>query len=217
MEHNFWLNRWLENKIQFNQNEVNPYLLKHHQHLGALAGHNVFVPLCGKSIDMIWLMKQGARVVGVELSQMAIEQFISENDLKTTQSQQQPFVKYSDGQSLFWVGDYFALSKEEIGAVEYVYDRASLIAMPKDQRQQYADHLLSIVAPGTKILLITMEFQTPTDNLPPFSISMEEIEQIFKGAMTIQCLEDCDAQKLPEHLVKRGFENVKDRVHVITV
>lgn len=217
MEHNFWLNKWQKNDIHFNQNEVNPFLLKYHQHLGALAGHNVFVPLCGKSIDMLWLMKQGASVVGVELSQMAIEQFIHENSLKATQSEQQPFVRYSDDQWLFWVGDYFTLSKKEIGSVEYVYDRASLIAMPKDLRQQYVDHLLNIVDPGTKILLITMQYQAPTDKLPPFSISMEEIEQIFKGAMTIECLESSDAQKLPEHLVKRGFKNVKSRVHLITV
>ena len=42
---------------------------------------SVFVPLCGKSLDMVWLLEQGFSVTGCEISELAVQQFFTENSI----------------------------------------------------------------------------------------------------------------------------------------
>ena len=82
MQPDFWHQRWADNQIGFHQSAPTPLLLKHWPALGITPGAQVFVPLAGKSLDMAWLASQGHRVLGVELSQLAVEQFFAEHDLQ---------------------------------------------------------------------------------------------------------------------------------------
>ncbi len=81
MEKEFWHGRWANNRIGFHNAEVNENLKQSWQKLAARSGDQVFVPLCGKSLDILWLLEQGHEIVGVELSSVAVEALFEENGI----------------------------------------------------------------------------------------------------------------------------------------
>lgn len=96
----FWHKRWQEKRIGFNQSAVNPLLTEYIDHLDLAVGSRIFVPLCGKSIDMVWLAAQGYDVVGVELVETAVQEFFAEQNIQSIVSQhaENPDIKCYQGQ-----------------------------------------------------------------------------------------------------------------------
>ncbi|MGH1430225.1 MAG: thiopurine S-methyltransferase [Neptuniibacter sp.] len=187
MKHDFWHQRWSEGRIGFHQADFNPYLKKYWQLLSLAADDRVFVPLCGKSKDMLWLREQGHEVLGVELNASACEAFFAENGAEPECNQKSGFVVRSvDGVELM-CGDFFSLNTEDLRYVGAVYDRAALIALPQEMRTQYAEHLTQILPKGVQILLITLEYDG--EGGPPFSVQGSEVERLFGAAFEIECLE----------------------------
>ncbi|MCH1783862.1 thiopurine S-methyltransferase [Psychrobacter glaciei] len=190
MNPEFWQTRWQEKRIGFNQSQVNPLLMKCFSHLNVPAGGRVFVPLCGKSIDMAWLAAQGYNVVGVELVETAVQEFFTEQNIVPTvyQHTDNPAIKYYQGQLTgrtitLWVADIFALSAEDIGNVDAVYDKAALIALPANMRVKYSEQMRQLSDTADKKfapqLLITLNYDQSKKNGPPFSISSEQIQQYY--------------------------------------
>ncbi|MGH8408361.1 MAG: thiopurine S-methyltransferase, partial [Pseudomonas sp.] len=141
MEPGFWHERWARNQTGFHLPEVNPYLLRHWPGLGVANGAQVLVPLCGKSLDLVWLASIGHRVIGVELSEKAVEEFFSEQELMPQVSQRGAFKVFQAGSIELWCGDFFALDAGAVVGCTALYDRAALIALPPLMREQYAAHL----------------------------------------------------------------------------
>src|SRR5215213_63441 len=81
MEPNFWAERWNKNEIGFHQRDINASLRAYWPTLGIARGAEVFVPLCGKSLDMLWLREQGHSVLGIEFVETAVRDFFAENGL----------------------------------------------------------------------------------------------------------------------------------------
>ena len=190
MNHEFWKTRWQEKRIGFNQSAVNPLLMKHMSHLNVPAGGCIFVPLCGKSIDMVWLAAQGYDVVGVELVETAVQEFFAEQDIVPTMHEHTtiPTLKYYRGQLsgqtiTLWVANIFALTPKDIGPVDAVYDKAALIALPADMRVKYSEHVLQLSDTADKgyapQLLITLNYDQSKRNGPPFSINDEQVQQYY--------------------------------------
>lgn len=187
MEHDFWHKKWSDGKIGFHQAEINPYLQSYWQRIGLEGDEKVFVPLCGKSSDMLWLREQGHEVLGVELNASACEAFFSENDAESVIVEGGDFTSYSiDGIDVL-CGDFFNLTQEHLSGVTAVYDRAALIALPKEMRSKYVDHLQKVLSPAVNILLVTLEFDEETG--PPFSVSADEVEALFGERFEIKCLD----------------------------
>ena len=185
----FWQTRWQENRIGFNQSEVNPLLRQYFANLKLPAGSRIFVPLCGKSIDMVWLAAQGYDVVGAELVESAIQEFFAEQSIEPTvhHHTDNPEIKYYQGQLAnseteqtitLWVADIFALTSKDIIHVDAVYDKAALIALPADMRFDYSEQvrMLSGNAPQ---LLITLDYDQSKKDGPPFSVSSEQVQQYY--------------------------------------
>ena len=190
MNPKFWQSRWQEGRIGFNQSAVNPLLIKYMSHLNVLAGGCVFVPLCGKSIDMVWLAAQGYDVVGVELVETAVQEFFAEQNIVPIVHEHttSPTLKYYRGQFsgqtiTLWVADIFALTAKDIGHIDAVYDKAALIALPTDMRVKYSEQVLQLSDTADKgyapQLLITLNYDQSKKNGPPFSISSEQIQQYY--------------------------------------
>ena len=190
MNPEFWQTRWQEKRIGFNQSEVNPLLTKYFNHLNVPAGGRVFVPLCGKSIDMAWLTAQGYNVVGVELIETAVQEFFAEQNIVPTvyQHADNPTIKSYQGQLAgrtitLWVADIFALTAEDIDNVDAVYDKAALIALPANMRVKYSEQVRQLSDIADKEfapqLLITLNYDQSKKNGPPFSISSEQIQQYY--------------------------------------
>ncbi|QEW06736.1 thiopurine S-methyltransferase [Nitrincola iocasae] len=179
MEHQFWNDRWELNQIGFHQEEINAYLESHWQELGLADNAPVFVPLCGKSLDMLWLREQGHAVLGIELSEMALKQFFSENQLPFTYQQKGDFVCFQTEQMRLLAGDFFNLTADDIAPIDAVYDRASLIALPPEMRVGYARHMARLLPEGAHILLISLEYDDGTLKGPPFCVRQVEVQQLF--------------------------------------
>lgn len=183
----FWQNRWQENRIGFNQSEVNPLLIKYWSKLNLPAGSRIFVPLCGKSIDMVWLAAQGYDVVGVELVESAVQAFFNEQNIEPTVFQhiENSNVACYQGKLLgqnveLWVADIFALTAEDIGEIDAVYDKAALIALPADMRPDYSEQLCKISGNAPQFL-ITLDYDQNKKNGPPFSVSGEQVQQYYSS------------------------------------
>lgn len=188
MAETFWHTRWENNQIGFHQSEVNPILLKHFSKLSLSSGGRIFLPLCGKTLDIGWLLAQGHRVVGIEIVEMAIEQLFSELGLTPTIIQLESIKQYSANNIDIFVGDFFHLTKEILGPVDAIYDRASIVALPEKIRLQYTKHLPAITN-HAKQLLVTYEYDQRLMDGPPFSVSREEVNDHYGSLYKIKILE----------------------------
>ena len=195
MNPEFWQTRWQEKRIGFNQSDVNPLLIKYFADLKLPIGSRILVPLCGKSIDMIWLAHQGFDVVGIELVESAVQEFFIEQDIAytITEHDKHPNIKCYQGQLLeqtitLWVADIFALNSDDIGHVDAVYDRAALIAMPAELRPQYTKQVINL-SQNSPQLLLTLNYDQNERAGPPFSISQEQIQQYYSAHYQINELE----------------------------
>lgn len=178
MDADFWHEKWETNDIAFHKSEANPILVKYFAALSLSKGSRVFVPLCGKTLDIPWLLSQGYRVAGAELSKIAVEQLFANLGVEAQVSRAGEIEHYSAPDIDIFVGDIFQLSRKGLGRVDAVYDRAALVALPEDVRKRYTAHVTAITDNAPQ-LLITYEYDQSQMEGPPFSISNEEIERHY--------------------------------------
>jgi len=178
MDETFWRQRWQTQRIAFHQQEANPLHTEHLEALSLATGSRVFVPLCGKTRDMAWLLAQGYRVVGVEWVEDAVEQFFEEMDVEPSRSSDGAMRRYRAEHVDLLAGDVFELSGEQLGPVDAVYDRAALVALPEAMRGRYAAHLKAITACAPQLLL-TYRYDPRQLDGPPFSIDAEEVDRHY--------------------------------------
>jgi len=216
VEHEFWHERWRSGRIGFHRSDVHPFLRRHFTRLGIRPGDAMFVPLCGKTVDMVWLREQGARVDGVEISPVAVEAFFSESGFAVTESTIEAFRMFEGEGIRLYCGDFFDLKREIIGDCHAVYDRAALIAFPEEQRKSYIRHLMKVVQPDTPILLITLEYPQAQMEGPPFAVTHGEIEHLFGSAYTIEVLERVDALGESQHLREKGLQSLTESALLLT-
>jgi thiopurine S-methyltransferase len=187
MEAKFWIQRWEENNIGFHKSEANPHLVKFLSQLGLAPNSRVFLPLCGKTLDISWLLAQGHRVVGAELSEIAITQLFEHLRVKPLITARGKLTHYSAERIDIFVGDIFDLTKSELGDVAAIYDRAALVALPEPMRHRYTNHLRQITGNAPQLLL-AYEYDQALIAGPPFSVSDAEIEQHYRKSYSLTCL-----------------------------
>lgn len=178
MDEIFWRQKWRTQSIPFHQQEANPLLTEHLGALSLAVGSRVFVPLCGKTRDMAWLLSQGYRVVGVEWVEVAVKQFFEEMGVEPNRSADGAMRRYRAEHVDLFAGDVFELTSEQLGPVDAVYDRAALVALPEDVRGRYAAHLQAITAYAPQLLL-TYRYDPRQLDGPPFSIDAEEVDRHY--------------------------------------
>lgn len=178
MDTAFWLERWRTNEIGFHEGHPNELLVQNFRHLGLAKGARVFVPLCGKTVDIAWLIDQGFSVCGVELSRTAVEQLFETLTAKPSIQDRGELTQYSGGNVDIFVGDVFALSTDLLGPVDAIYDRAALVALPEQMRVRYSVQLRRITGLAPQ-LLICFEYDQNLMDGPPFSIDESKIEALY--------------------------------------
>ncbi|NCT66587.1 MAG: thiopurine S-methyltransferase [Rhodanobacteraceae bacterium] len=192
MDHDFWLQRWREGRTGFHQDRVMPLLEKHWDTLALPPGSRVFVPLAGKTLDMLWLAARGHRVLGVELSPLAVEQFFAENKLMPEVHASRYGTHYVAGEIELVCGDAFALDAAALADCAGVYDRAALIALPRDLRARYAGELYARLPADCRGLLITLEYPQHEKDGPPFSVEEAEVRRLYAPRWSVDLLERRD-------------------------
>jgi thiopurine S-methyltransferase len=215
MEPDFWHLRWRENRIGFHQPAVSPHLEQYWSRLETGPGGAVFVPLCGKSLDMCWLAERHERVIGVELSPIAVEAFFTENGLIPERSVAGALEIFDTGAIRICCGDFFDLEPALLGDVAAAYDRAALTALPPVMRPAYVARLGALLPAATPVLLVTMEYPVAQMEGPPFAVSEAEIGRLFAGDWSIELLGEVDILEREPRFRERGLSRLSEKVYLL--
>jgi len=204
----FWHDRWRTGQVGFHQSAVDRHLAEYWPGFELPAASRVFVPLCGKSLDLKWLRDRGHTVMGVELSAVALESFCMANGVPARRRSLGDFDVYeAEGLRLFR-GDFFALTPEILGSVAAVYDRAALISWTPELREAYVAHLTALTGPGTNTLLVTVEYQQEQMSGPPFSVGADDVGRLYARHHEIKQLGRHDILADEARLRARGLSEL---------
>ena len=191
MDANFWHQRWELNEIAFHEREANPLLVKYFDLLSLSKGSRVFLPLCGKTPGIHWLLSNGYCVAGSELSEIAIKQLFSELAIEPKIRAINEIRCYSADNIDIFVGDIFDLSRGVLGRVDAIYDRAALVALPETMRNRYTAHLMEITDRAPQ-LLICLDYDQSLLDGPPFSVSETEVHRHYQDSYDLTALASVD-------------------------
>jgi thiopurine S-methyltransferase len=216
MEPTFWQERWARNQIGFHLPEVNPYLLRYWPSLTLAQDAKVLVPLCGKSLDLMWLASNGYHVLGVELSEQAVEAFFNEQNLTPRITRHGVFKVYQADLIEVWCGDFFALDAGVLADCTALYDRAALIALPPLMRAQYAEQLNSLLRPGCQGLLITLDYDQTQKAGPPFAVTEDEVKVLLGFQWNLEVLDTQDILGESWKFVQDGVTRLEECVYRLT-
>lgn len=216
MQPEFWHKKWASNQIGFHLPQVNSYLQRHWPDLAIPARARVLVPLCGKSLDLLWLAGQGHEVLGVEISQKAVEDFFSEQQLTPEVSEVGAFKVYRAGAIELWCGDFFALAAHDVADCAALYDRAALIALPPPMRERYGAHLQQILPVELRGVLITLDYDQAQLPGPPFAVEDDEVQQSLGRFWRLQVLQEQDVLGESWKFLQAGVVRLVERVYRIS-
>lgn len=205
MDANFWHQRWREGNIPFHEGRVNGYLKIYFDRLECGADDLVFVPLCGKAVDMKWIRERGCRVLGVELSPIASRDFFVDSGVDYAVEEEGGFKKYSGQGVELLCGDLFAMARGGFENVKAIYDRASYIAFDAAMRERYADFICSMLPRGAPVLLLTLDYPQDLMDGPPFAVGEDEVRERFEGRYDVAHLETRDIIEQQPHFQAKGL------------
>ncbi|MDE7548115.1 thiopurine S-methyltransferase [Acetobacter fabarum] len=189
MNTEFWLAKWRHNEIGFHTPCPHRALMQYFSILGLAPGGRVFVPLCGKTLDIHWLMEKGYKVVGVELSHLAVEQLFSELGIEPVVFSLSPEIMVFEGPCIkIFVADIFLLTHSLLGPVDAVYDRAALVALPEDVRIQYTQHIIEI-SRSSQQFLICVEYDQSRLSGPPYAVMAYDVERYYGQVYNIASID----------------------------
>lgn len=216
MEPSFWHERWARAEIGFHQQHINVHLQQFWTQLQLPPGQRVFVPLCGKSCDLLWLAGEGYPVTGVEISPIAVEAFFAENRLSPRRWREGAFEYWEADEIRILLGDFFSLEPRHLTDCVGIYDRASLIALPPALRVRYADKLGLVSPCAIHLLLVTMEYDQTVLAGPPFAVSETEVRALYEPAHTVELLYTRNALEQESRWRERGLTWLVEKVYRLT-
>jgi thiopurine S-methyltransferase len=195
----FWRARWKEKRIGFHQAHPSLLLTELYALFKPEPKSRVLVPLCGKSLDLVWLADQGHEVVGVEAVEQAVEEFRAENPGR------------EDIELL--AEDFFQLRAKKLGRFRWIFDRGALVAMDYGQQEKYAQHEASFLEPEGRIFLLTVEYDDTVMSGPPFSVPDSKVRELYAGARLIERLAERDC--LEQRFIERGLKVMTEAAYAI--
>jgi thiopurine S-methyltransferase len=215
MEAEFWHERWQKGETGFHQPEYNTHMQAFIEVLALRRAARILVPLCGKSLDMLWLSEQGYRITGIEISEIAVSDFFAENQLEHRITQTGNALLYAADGIEIYCGDFFEIQKADLAEIDAVYDRAALIALPPTMRPGYVRHLTGLLASGTQTLLVSLDYPQHEMKGPPFSVTSREVVALYGGSHSVEQLhaEDCLARE--PRFREKGLTRLEENVFLL--
>ena len=210
-----WLKFWENNETNWHGDNVTQELIEYFELFELEPRDKVFVPLCGKSLDMLYIMNQGFSVIGVEISEIGVRQFFNENNLTYKITKVDDFDLYSTENLEIYCGDFFALTSKHLNKVKSVFDRKSLIALEPEVRQKYVKHLNDIISVGARILLVTLQYPQHQMSGPPFSVNKSEVESLFSMTFESQELRSFNDIENGSKLERAGVDYINNAAYCL--
>jgi thiopurine S-methyltransferase len=217
MSNQQWKSKWKRDDIAFHQSEFNPLLSLFWPTLGLVRGDTVLVPLCGKSLDMNWLLEKGYKVIGIELSNIAIQAFFAGRGVTPSRKRHGRFIRWSQGDVEIWCGDLFDLSLDDLKEINALYDCAALTALPAEVRAQYVRHLGGLLPDSTPILLMTTESAEETEDIKilPYEID-GEVASLYQSQYRVELLHGQQCLKIDPEYPYEPASMLEEKVYRMT-
>ncbi|CAL8110762.1 unnamed protein product [Orchesella dallaii] len=191
----YWENRYKKRNFEWHIEEVHPQLLKYLSKLTQLETEETvegskakkfFVPLCGKTKDIPFLLKLGFEVFAVEAIDSVVQELINENNLELTFDEKRSIYHDKDEQLKIYCGDLFKCPIEEYGPFDCIWDRASFIALDYSFRPSYIDMMKRSVGYGSengvhnfRYLLQSVTYDKSNFAGPPRCVDAADIKEFF--------------------------------------
>ena len=193
MDSEFWHDKWKKSQLGFHQEQVHSFLLKHWSQFNLAKGSRIFVPLCGKTHDIGWFLAQGYRVVGIELSRLAVEALFDSLELEYKINEVGDLLHFQASNIDIYVGNIFCLTSSVLGDVDAIYDRAALVALPSLMRSTYAEHLVALSHTAPQFL-ICFDYDQSQLSGPPFSTPQHEIQNHYAAAYQLDLIDKIEVE-----------------------
>ena len=217
MDPDFWHQRWQARQIGFHQSAPHPFLERWWPSLNVAPGARVYVPLCGKSLDMVWLSVRGYRVVGSELSALAVEEFFGEQQRTDVEIERRGgFRRHRTDAFEILEGDALQLTPELLGPVQAAYDRAALVALPPSMRERYAQNFAALMTAGSRTLLIAFEYEQTIKDGPPFSVKPDEVVNLYSDSFRVEELDRVDIIDESPKFAAAGLDELHEVAYSLT-
>lgn len=215
-----WSNRWREGRAGWHLDCVHKMLAKYFDKMAnGRSDLKIFVPLCGKAMDMKWMFDQGHRIVGVEYDEKVVKELFEESQIEVADVKEMGGLKlYSsaDGRFKVYQGDFFLFKKEyEPEPMSGIWDRGSLVAVNVADREKYASVILTVMGCDCRYLLDTLEYDVSQYVGVPHCVTDSEIHVLYSSKCNIERLERSDA--LVERWKKQGLTSFHEKVDLITL
>lgn len=211
MEQQYWSERWQTGQTGFNLGRPHDLLTKHHDLIAK--AHRVYVPLCGKAKDLIWLRDHGHDVTGSEIVPQAIAQLMADEALLPTHTRRGAFKLHITPKLTVLEGDAVAIDVDVAGSFDAVYDRAAFVALPPEMRAGYVKSLLRVLKPGGHIFLIGFLYDQQKLAGPPFAADEALVRAAFAGC-DVRVVDE-RAEEAGPRFVAAGVVDVKEIAFVI--
>lgn len=215
MQLDFWKEVWKEQRLGFDQVEVNYYLKKALPSWLSESYETIFVPLCGRSIDMWEIHRSGHHVTGVECFEGALQDFDKKYALnleKVSVRDSVDCLKNLDFK--LYCADFFELTSADIqkrkGPLK-IWDRAALVALPPEMRLAYYDQIEKLCIDRLDWLCLLFSFDADTNFGPPFSVNYEEVEEkMLSKGYSVEVLEERILKPQNPKFVEAGIGAFKE-------
>jgi thiopurine S-methyltransferase len=214
MHPDYWLESWQRDHKPFHQTRINTHLQTFWPRLDPGPGSRVFVPLCGQSLDLLWLESRDRDVLGIELAPEPLSALFAGIGRKPEISPAPPFRVWKSGKLELLQGNFFSVDPDRLADCGAWYDRAALPALPEELRREYAAHATHLAPPGCRMLLITPEYDPAEMSGPPFSITDSEVRDRFAAGWSVECLVDGEVP-VAGRFSQRGLTRLRERVHFL--
>ncbi len=212
MEQPFWEERWRAGQIGFHLGAVNPHLVRHAARLLPAPGR-VFLPLCGKSLDLGWLAGQGHDVWGIEIVEQAAATYFAEQGVTPAAIRVGPASALRHGRVTIVVGDFLTLDPATLGRFPALFDRAALIAVARERRHAYVQRLHAFADDDARVLLVTLDHDMSGG--PPFSLPGDELASLAAGRFTLDKLDDVDALSAEPRFRDKGATRMREQIWLL--
>lgn len=215
MEPDYWIEGWEQGRTGFDQSEPHRWLPEHWASVEVANDAVVFVPLCGKTVDMVWLAEQGHRIIGVEVSEIAVVGFFDMVGLTPEVEVIGPLSAYRAGPYEIWRGDLFEVPATVFDRVDVVYDRASIVALPPQIRQRYTQMLSTQLRGDAPWYLVSFTYDQSEMDGPPFSVTLEEIDALLADEFDIETVVDESVIERAAAMQERGLTEMRETLSIL--